>query len=283
MCAGGHETASATTRDEDLLAAERALQQRAQLSFAAARQAGLPGLFETHDLDGLFAVLTTSPGLSFLNSITGVTSASLDALPRALEVFAAANAPGPSIGTAPWSPASVSRRLEQLGFEPAGARPLAYLKCPAARPESDQPIGEWAVHEAGDVGELDLFVRILLAGYASDPRVCAFIAAEHLAPGVRRFVAWRGDRPLAAAGLSQHGDSLVIGGAGTLPEARGAGAQSELLRYRVRIAGEQNVHMAVATCAPKTPSARNLQRAGFSIIERRAWRHVCVNHCRVMS
>ncbi|MEJ7704840.1 MAG: hypothetical protein WKF47_14815 [Geodermatophilaceae bacterium] len=282
MCAGGHESASVTTRDEDLLAAERALQQRAQLSFAAARQAGLPGLFETHDLDGLFAVLTTSPGLSFLNSITGVTSASLDALPRALEVFAAANAPGPSIGTAPWSPASVSRRLEQLGFEPAGERPLAYLKCPAARPESDQPIGEWAVHEAGDVGELDLFIRILLAGYASDPRVCVH---RRRAPRTRRppFRCLARRSPLAAAGLSQHGDSLVIGGAGTLPEARGAGAQSELLRYRVRIAGEQNVHMAVATCAPKTPSARNLQRAGFSIIERRAWRHVCVNHCRAMS
>ncbi len=103
--------AAATARDKDLHAAERALHERAEPSFDAARRAGSPGLFETREVDGLFVVLTTSPGLGFLNSITGVTSSLLDALPGALAFFAEANASGPSISTAPWSPGSVPQRL----------------------------------------------------------------------------------------------------------------------------------------------------------------------------
>jgi hypothetical protein len=80
----------------DLRTAERCLHDRSGAAFAAAAEAGLPGRFRVFEQDGLLALLTTSPALGFLNSVSGLTSESLGALPGVLAVFAAAGAPLPN-------------------------------------------------------------------------------------------------------------------------------------------------------------------------------------------
>jgi GNAT superfamily N-acetyltransferase len=64
----------------------------------------------------------------------------------------------------------------------------------------------------------------------------------------------------------------VLGGAATLPAARGAGAQTALLAHRLSLAGHLGAPLATATAAPGSPSIRNLAGAGFTIVERTAWR-----------
>jgi GNAT superfamily N-acetyltransferase len=73
------------------------------------------------------------------------------------------------------------------------------------------------------------------------------------------------------AAISIHGQVAVLGGAATLPEARGRGAQALLLRTRLAIAIEVGCTLATATAAAGSTSLRNLARAGFVIHERPAF------------
>lgn len=71
--------------------------------------------------------------------------------------------------------------------------------------------------------------------------------------------------------MSSHGEWVVLGGAATLPEHRGAGIQTVLLRHRLGVARMAGARFAVATAAVDSPSARNLARAGFHVVLRTAW------------
>lgn len=112
---------------------------------------------------------------------------------------------------------------------------------------------------------------MLLAGFEVDGVVAAFMRAEHRLPAMRRFLAVRGSTPIGAAAMTIHGDVAVLGGASTLPEHRGQGAQSRLLRHRLDVAAEAGCVLAVATARPASVSASNLRRAGFQLQRRTAW------------
>jgi GNAT superfamily N-acetyltransferase len=77
--------------------------------------------------------------------------------------------------------------------------------------------------------------------------------------------------PIAAAALTLHGDVAVVGGASTLPERRGEGGQSALLRHRISVATQAGCDLLVATAQPNSVSAANLRRAGFRTVRRTAW------------
>jgi hypothetical protein len=68
------------------------MHDRSRVAFTAAARAGLPGRFCAFEHKGLLALLTTSPGLGFLNSVSGLTEESLGALPGVIAVFATADA-----------------------------------------------------------------------------------------------------------------------------------------------------------------------------------------------
>lgn len=55
------------------------------------------------------------------------------------------------------------------------------------------------------------------------------------------------------------------------PPRRGSGAQNALLAHRVQQAIDGGAKSATATVAAGSPSARNLQRAGFTALTRRSW------------
>ena len=86
--------------------------------------------------------------------------------------------------------------------------------------------------------------------------------------------------PLSLLGLVGRGCSrdvrasrgAVLGGAATRPQQRGKGAQSALLDRCLREAARAGCDLAVATVTPGTASARNLVRAGFTILPRPVWR-----------
>ena len=85
------------------------------------------------------------------------------------------------------------------------------------------------------------------------------------APDWTHLVAHDDDgRPVAAAGLHVAGPVGWLGGASTVPSARGRGAQAALIAERRRLAGAQGAREVVAKAAPGSASLRNLLRCGFA-------------------
>jgi GNAT superfamily N-acetyltransferase len=236
----------------DVRRAELALHRRTAMACDAASAAGVPGRFRAWDEAGLLAVLATDPALGYLSTVSGVTRETLPA------VAGFVHAPEWD-GAEPTVVAPAG--LPVPGLVPAGERVLALRRlepapAPAARPEV-----------AGE----DTFLRVLLAGFEVHGAVAAFMAAEHRHPLMRRFLVLDGETPIAAAGMTFHGDVAVLGAASTLPAHRGRGAQPELLRRRLEAAASAGSTLAVATARPGSPSAANLDRAGFRLHRRSAW------------
>jgi GNAT superfamily N-acetyltransferase len=254
----------------DLHVGERCLHDRSRAAFAAAARAGQPGRFHAFERSGLLALLTTSPGLGFLNSVSGLTEESMAALPAVIAVFAAAGVPSWSVATNQPT-AALAGGLRDLGFVPAPPRPAWTIDLPPGQPNPAE-VSDLRLTEARTKNEERLFLEILVAGYAASPEVSRFVRAEHAAAGIRRFLAWQGKTPVAAAAFSLHGDGAVLGGAATVPEARRSGAQTALLHHRLSQAAAAGAHAATATAAPDSASARNLARAGFTMHSRPSWK-----------
>ncbi|MDX8148527.1 GNAT family N-acetyltransferase [Lentzea sp. BCCO 10_0061] len=242
--------------------AVRALHRRAGWACDAASEAGVPGRFRVWEQAGAMAVLATDPALGFLSTVSGET------VPAAIDLVDSADWRGvkPTL-VVPAEPAvAAENALVTAGFARMADRLLAVNRL-TVRPRPEEGAGLDVVA----AGAADAFVEVLLAGYEVGGTVAAFIRAEHRLPMMRRFLAVAGGTPIAAAAMTIHGDVAVLGGASTLPAYRGRGAQSLLLRHRLRVAADAGCVLAVATARPESVSAANLQRAGFRLERRAAW------------
>jgi predicted GNAT family acetyltransferase len=81
--------------------------------------------------------------------------------------------------------------------------------------------------------QIDVAIEVLLGGYEVGAEVARLIGAEHRDPRVQLLAVHGNGRLIAVAAISIHGQVAVLGGAATLPEARGRGAQAMLLRARL--------------------------------------------------
>jgi GNAT superfamily N-acetyltransferase len=233
-----------------------------QLAFEAAVAAGLPGRFVSWEQDGLLVASVGDPPLGHLSTVTGVTLENVAAaagLARSSQWEG--GAPAVLVSSELGDDAAVT--LRDGGLTQVGDRMLA-LRGPGECTTGTGPL----VMESDDAQP---FVDLLLAGYRVDGAVAAFIAAEHSSRTVRRYLAVVAAEPIAAAALTLHGDVAVVGGASTLPERRGEGGQSALLRHRISVATQAGCDLLVATAQPNSVSAANLRRAGFRTVRRTAW------------
>lgn len=88
--------------------------------------------------------------------------------------------------------------------------------------------------------------------------------------GWRRYLAFDGEAPVAAAGLYVTGAHGYLGPAVTLPSHRGRGAQSALIARRIHDAAADGCTLLVTETAEDrpehpAPSFRNMQRLGFQL------------------
>ena len=96
--------------------------------------------------------------------------------------------------------------------------------------------------------------------------------AEMLAPMFQcgrtlTFFAQLGDSPVAAAAgmaIPEHG-IFALFGAGTLPEYRGRGLQTVLLKTRLQVAAKHGCEFAVVVTQGGSASERNCLRVGFQV------------------
>lgn len=255
--------------EESVEAAELAVFARKKLSLDAAADARLPGRFESFGIGGLRASVATGDQYDFLNTIEGITDHSAQALPDIIKRF-----PDPCritfVATLPSQ--NLIDWFRGEGYEPAPVRPIAFRHLSADFTRNRTAAKPWRIREAVTQDEVALFLDLLGEGYSASSEVRALIRNEHAQPAIRGFIASRNDQPLAAAAMSLHATGAVFGGASTLPAARGTGAQTALLAYRLRLATDRGVSLATATAAPGSPSISNLRKLGFTIVERTAWR-----------
>jgi GNAT superfamily N-acetyltransferase len=170
----------------------------------------------------------------------------------------------PSLEVCPWAPTELVSELRARGyvvewFRNVYARGLRTLP---SRPRFD-------IKEVGE--ELE-FAWAAILGSAFDEGTPQrtnsdeFCAAVHRVPGAQDLVAMLDGRPVGTGSLTAIGTIAWLGGASTLPEARGRGAQHALLIDRLHRAHRMGCTLAAVTAVPDGVSARNLLRVGFQLL-----------------
>lgn len=244
-----------------------AMRERMDMMLAAARESGLPGSFVSWRTGDLYATCASAPDLRFLCGLAVTGAPSIEDLQAAI-TDPRWNGTSPTIVFHDEPEPSIDEMLREAGYTGQGRRPMAVRSLDGAG-EGDEmhPTGPLLVRQVADA-ELEEFVSVLLAGYEAEGIGARFIEAGHRSPQVLRFAAWSDGRMIATAGMTLHGDVAALGGASTLPEARGQGAQSLLLRHRLHAARREGCAWAVATAGYSSQSERNMERAGFRIHNR---------------
>jgi GNAT superfamily N-acetyltransferase len=116
--------------------------------------------------------------------------------------------------------------------------------------------------DASDAGGFRPFLDVWLAGRTDDRAL-----RERLLRAELRdwwcYVAFSGGRPAGVGAMCVTGDAAHCAAATTLPEWRGRGCQTALLRRRLADAAAAGRDLVVVQAKPGSQSQRNLERAGL--------------------
>ena len=163
------------------------------------------------------------------------------------------------------------RGYQPVEFTSAMFRPLSLSNFPAR--ERD---GAVRVRVVGE-GEHGLWAETSACGW-SDSGYGDFMLGLAQVSAKRAdalsFLAELDGRPVATGALSICEGVALLGGASTIPEARGRGAQLALLDARLRHAAEHGCDLAMMCALPGSPSQRNAERQGFRIAYTRVKWHL---------
>jgi hypothetical protein len=121
-----------------------------------------------------------------------------------------------------------------------------------------------------DPSEADLWAEVAASGWSTEHESLAdfMLAFGKVAARTRGgcpFLAFLGERPIAAGGFQIYDDVCVLAGAATVPDARRLGAQNSLLISRLRFAKDRDCSLAMICALPGSQSQKNAQKAGFQI------------------
>ena len=118
--------------------------------------------------------------------------------------------------------------------------------------------------------EIDLWTRTVATGFAEGqapaPELLEVMKAFALAEGVECYLAEIDRRPAGGGTLILRDGLAGLFGAGTLPEFRNCGVQTELLRARIERGREVGCDIAVCLAQPGSSSQRNVVRRGFQVL-----------------
>jgi GNAT superfamily N-acetyltransferase len=111
------------------------------------------------------------------------------------------------------------------------------------------------------------WLRIALRAfeYGDDAAMHTLLQLGFRLPRASAFrIAHRGET-IAIGAVQLNADVATLYGGGTIPEARGQGAQSALLHARLAAAQRAGCRYATSSATPKSSSGRNLERVGFRL------------------
>ncbi|HKZ71229.1 MAG TPA: GNAT family N-acetyltransferase [Anaerolineales bacterium] len=119
--------------------------------------------------------------------------------------------------------------------------------------------------------DTNAFSEIAAIAFGMPPVVGAWLTPITGRAGWRHYLAFAGDGPVGCGALFVKDKIGWLGIAGTLPAARGRGAQGALMAGRIRDATELGCEWIITetgeeTLANPNPSYRNMVRMGFKLI-----------------
>lgn len=158
----------------------------------------------------------------------------------------------------------VTAALAERGYQLVDWQPMLYRDLSLPIQEGDEAV---QVEEVRD--EDAEFRTTFLAGYevpeGEREEAARAMDARWLAEGARKLVARVDGEVVAAATLVVFDHIARLANCATLPSARGRGAQTALIRARLRWAAEAKHDLAISDARQGGGSLRNLARAGFAI------------------
>jgi len=119
-------------------------------------------------------------------------------------------------------------------------------------------------------GQAELWSRTLGRGFSnggevSEEMVQMGIAMYHT-PGARPYLAYLDGAVAGGGGMSTFERVAALYGTAVLPEFRGRGVQTALLRVRLADAAAAGCDLAKIATRPGTTSQRNAERQGFRVV-----------------
>jgi GNAT superfamily N-acetyltransferase len=230
---------------------------RAEAEFMLDWLRGIPGV-RIESFGGAWApVNPDEPELDFQNRVIGLSPEDAGELDAIFAYYRDA-------GVRPWFELPPAHDFARLSgpLAAAGAFPIGFhtvLYGEPSRLEADPRVREIGPDEA------ELFADVLLRGHGVPDEVPrSHIARWAENPTSRLFVAEVDGVP-AAAGALVLGDVANLANASTLPEFRGRGLQSALIRARIGAAAAAGSELVCAGASWASQSQRNLERAGLRI------------------
>jgi len=117
--------------------------------------------------------------------------------------------------------------------------------------------------------EAKLWTRTVAQGFAEHfpvtPEMLDVMEGFAHGKSARPFLAFVGEQIAGGGALTIHDGVCGLFGASTLPDFRGRGVQTELLRARIAHAAGEGCDLAVSIAQPGSISHRNIERAGFRV------------------
>lgn len=164
----------------------------------------------------------------------------------------------------PWFELPPADDFERLSgpLVAAGARPIGFhtvLYGEPQRYEADARVREIGADEA------EVFADVLLRGHGVPEDVPRSHVARWAENPTSRLYLAEVDGVPAAAGALVLGEVANLANASTLPEFRGRGLQSALIRARMNAAAAAGAELVCSGAAWASQSQRNLERAGLRI------------------
>jgi ribosomal protein S18 acetylase RimI-like enzyme len=232
------------------------------------RAAQLPGnphgvtLIGSNGLSG--SIVVSLPKLPWYNLITGLSEDNLAELPGLLEVYTRREVQPTLILSATCLTEQVGNTLFDLGF--AARRHSSTLYTVSERLET-KPDAGIMVRELEHGEDTSTFNAVLTEGYGfTNPHQRSLLELENDSPDVRRYLGFVDAKPAAAAALTVHDSIAYLAGAATIPNFRGRGAQTALIRQRLTDAAACS-ELTVVTTAFASQSQQNLERVGFRLAQ----------------
>jgi GNAT superfamily N-acetyltransferase len=219
------------------------------------------------ELDGMLAMVTAAKD-SDMNRVIGLglfRPASAETIDKVERLYGRRNVPF-SVQLHPdAAPTELPSLLQSAGLK--AVAPWTVLARNLDEPPADQ--GKAIEVEKVSAKDADLFGSVIVRAFGipfSQKDLFTSVVGRR---GWSHYVASTGGTPIAAAWMYVHEGAALLAGSGTLPDARGRGAQRALTAHRLRDAAVRGAGVAFletqATWDEGTPpELRNAERLGFA-------------------
>src|ERR1700732_1201626 len=166
----------------------------------------------------------------------------------------------------PLVPMSLYERLAKRGYQALEVSDVLFRKLTDLDGEVKAPPSGVNTRRAAP-GESKLWTKTVAQGFAEPHPVTQSIleVMGGFFPAAHCFLAFVDGAVAGGAALSVRGGVCGLFGASTLPEFRGRGVQSALLKARLGSAASEGCDVAVSIAQPGSVSHRNIERHGFRI------------------